>query len=157
VKPQPEATFGRAGQPENRLGDDSVIDALWLPPWVHAAVGGLVLLATFVAAALLGWRAYRGLPPGRGGHASLIAAQVILMVQALIGIKLLDQGLGPKQLYIHYVGGLAPLMFMLLFYWLPPRSQQRRWTPFGLSSAAFVFAVMAFTIGQSYVASGSGL
>lgn len=130
-----------------------MIDSFWLPPLVHEAVGGMVLLLTFAAAAVLGWRAFKGLPVGKAGNIVMIAAQLILMAQALIGIKLLDQGLGPKQLYIHYVGGLAPLMFMLVYYWLPKQRQQRRWTPFSLSSAAFVFAVMAFTIGQSYVAS----
>lgn len=134
-----------------------MIDAFWLPSWVHVAVGGLVLLVTFFCAALIGWRAFKGLPLGWGGRVSMIVAQIFLMVQALIGIKLLDQGLGPLQLYIHYVGGLAPLMFILVFYWLPARVQQRRWLPFGLTGAAFVFAVMAFTIGQSYVATGSGI
>lgn len=129
-----------------------MIDSLWLPPLVHEAVGGLVLLLTFAAAAVLGWRALKGLPVGKSGNALMIAAQVILMVQALLGIKLLAQGLNMRQIYIHYIGGLAPLMFMLLYYWLPKSSQERRWTPFGLSSAAFVFAVMAFTIGRSYIA-----
>jgi hypothetical protein len=133
-----------------------MIDSLFLPSWVHSALGGFVLLSTFLTAALLGWRAWKGLPIGRTGHAALIVSQVFLMVQALVGIKLLDQGLGVRQLYIHYVGGLAPLMFMLVYYWLPPGQQKRRLVPFGLSSAAFVFAVMAFTIGQSYVASFSG-
>lgn len=75
------------------------------------------------------------------------------MIQALVGIKLLDQGLGPLQLYIHYVGGLAPLMFMLLFYWLPEQQRARRWLPSTFSSLGFVFALMSFTIGASYVAS----
>lgn len=131
-----------------------MIDALWLPPWVHSAVGGLVLLTTFTAAAVLGWLAFRKRPLGRAGYAALILAQVVLMVQALLGIKLLDQGLGPLQLYIHYVGGLAPLMFMLAFYWLPQRTRQLRWVPPAISTLGFVFALMAFTIGASYVPGG---
>ena len=74
------------------------------------------------------------------------------MVQVLIGIKLLDQGLGPLQLYIHYLGGLGAFFFYLLLYWLPVRVREARWTPFSLSSLAFLFAFMAFTIGSSYVA-----
>lgn len=129
-----------------------MIDAIWVPPWIHYAVGGLVLLVTFLAAAVLLWQGFRRRPVGKLGHAALIAAQIVLMIQALIGIKLLDQGLGPLQLYIHYVGGLAPLMFMLVFYWLPERQRQRRWLPSTFSSLGFVFALMAFTIGASYVA-----
>lgn len=82
----------------------------------------------------------------------MIVAQVFLMVQALLGIKLLDQGLGPLQLYIHYVGGLAPLLFYMAYYWLPASFLRRwPWTATLVSAAAFLFAVMAFFIGRSYV------
>lgn len=123
---------------------------------MHASVGGLVLIATLVAFLWSGWRALARKPLGWFGQAVFILSQAVLMIQALIGIKLLDQGLGVLQLYIHYVGGLAPLAFFLVYYWLPERLRGARWTATLVTGAAFLFAVMAFFIGQSYVASGSG-
>lgn len=133
-----------------------MIDSIIVPPRVHEAVGGLVLLTTLLSMLWFAYSAFRNRPTGKAGNALLIITQAVLMVQVLIGIKLLDQGLGILQLYIHYVGGLAPLAFFLLWYWLPERSRQGRWLGAGLTAAAFMFAVMAFFIGQSYVASGSG-
>ncbi len=82
----------------------------------------------------------------------MLIAQASLMLQVLIGIKLLDQGLGPLQLYIHYIGGLGAFFFYLLLYWLPKHLVEKRWTAFSLTGLAFLFALMAFTIGSSYVA-----
>lgn len=129
-----------------------MIDAIWLSPTVHLANGGIVMALLLLALVVLGWRAVRHQPLNRFAHAVLILAQVGIMVQALLGIKLLDQGLGPAQLYIHYVGGLAPLGFLLVFYWLPERARKARWLPAGITAASFVFAVMAYTIGAAYVA-----
>lgn len=129
-----------------------MIDAIWVPPSVHVWSGTLVLLTTLAAmsvAALQGWRKRK---LGSGAYAIMIAAQLALMVQAVIGIKLLDQGLGPLQLFIHYLGGLGPLLFFFVFYWLPSPVRARRWTPFAVTSSAFVFSLMAFFIGMSYVA-----
>jgi hypothetical protein len=135
-----------------------MIDELALSPQVHVVVGTLVLVATLAAALVSGWQLWRagrlsGAMPGL-----LIATQLVLMIQALLGIKLLDQGLGVLQLYIHYVGGLAPLFFLVLLYWLPlrnPRTRAR--ATFGAATAAFIFALLAFTIGQSYVNNPPGL
>ena len=80
-----------------------------------------------------------------------VVAQATLMAQALIGIKLLDQGLGQLQLYIHYVGGLAPLLFFILTYWFPSAEPQRQTCNRAIAAAAFLFAFMAFTIGEMYV------
>jgi len=102
-----------------------------------------------VVAILFAWR---GRELGTSAHAVLIVAQVSLMVQAVIGIKLLDQGLGPLQLFIHYLGGLGPLGFFFVYYWLPRRVRLKRWTAAIVTSSAFLFAVMAFGIGMSYVA-----
>lgn len=134
-----------------------MIDSIIVPSWVHASFGGMVLLSTLAALIWSGLRALQRKPFGKAGSALFILAQVVLMVQALIGIKLLDQGMGIFQLFIHYVGGLAPLAFFFAWYWLPPSQRSRRWTAVLVSGAAFLFAVMAFFIGQSYVASGSGL
>ncbi len=133
-----------------------MIDSIIVPSWVHASFGGMVLLSTFAAMIWSGLRAIARKPFSWIGHALFIISQISLMIQALIGIKLLDQGLGVLQLYIHYVGGLAPLAFFLVYYWLPERVRAGRWTTTLVSGAGFLFAVMAFFIGQSYVASGSG-
>ena len=129
-----------------------MIDSIWLSPTVHLASGGIVMALFLLAVLVLGWRAVKHQPLNRLSHAVLILAQLGIMVQALLGIKLLDQGLGPAQLYIHYVGGLAPLGFLLVLYWLPKRVRNARWVPFGVTLASFVFAVMAYTIGAAYVA-----
>lgn len=127
-----------------------MIDAIFIPPWTHRLTGSLVLLSTLVASGWLAWLAIRRRPEGRGTHALLLAAQATLMAQALIGIKLLDQGLGQLQLYIHYVGGLAPLLFLILTYWFPA-SEPTRQTRNRAIAAAFLFALLAFGIGEAYV------
>jgi heme A synthase len=128
-----------------------MIDQLWLSPNIHVIFGAVVLAATLAALVVTALRAWRHQPLSTGGYLTLIVAQVALMVQALLGIKLLDQGLGAVQVYIHYLGGLGPLLFFLLYYWLPKGFRARRWTATGVSGAAFLFAVMAFGIGMSFV------
>ena len=130
-----------------------MIDSIWVPPSVHVYSGTVVLVATLLAMLVTAFFAWRKRKLNAGVHALLIATQVTLIVQAVIGIKLLDQGLGPMQLFIHYLGGLGPLLFFLLFYWLPRPVQARRWTAFTVTTSAFMFALMAFFIGMSYVAS----
>jgi hypothetical protein len=129
-----------------------MIDKLFLSPSVHVALGSLVLTITLIAALTTGWLAWRGRALTGRSHGLLIATQLVLMAQALVGIKLLDQGLGAAQIFIHYVGGLAPLLFFSLLYWLPLRRPQTR-TRLAAAAAggAFVFALMTFTIGQAYV------
>jgi heme A synthase len=126
---------------------DGVIDNIFVSPNVHEAVGGVVLLAMLVAT---GWTGRR--PLGGGAKVSLITAQVALMVQALIGIKLLDQGLGVAQLYIHYVGGLIPLGLFMAAGWVAWRNPvtQTRVTAL-LTLAGLLSAGMAFVIGRAYV------
>jgi heme A synthase len=127
-----------------------VIDAIWVPTSVHFVTGTLVVLVTLAALVAASVHAVRSRPLGRWTHGLFIAAQAVLAVQALIGIKLLDQGLGPLQLYIHYVGGLGPLFFYLLYYWLPASFRARRWSATWVTGAAFAFAIMAYVIGERY-------
>lgn len=129
-----------------------MIDQLALSPEVHVVVGTLVLICTLAAALVTGWQSWRTRMLAPWTQGLMIVTQLVLMAQALLGIKLLDQGLGVVQLYIHYIGGLAPLFFLILLYWLPMGSPRARaWATFGATTAAFVFALMAFAIGQSYV------
>ena len=131
-----------------------MIDWLWLPPAAHVVSGVAVLALTLLALVVSTVLAWRRRPLPAWGQAALVLAQVGLIVQALLGIKLLDQGLGPKQLYIHYLGGLGPLLFFLIFYWLPEDVRRARLTPVTVTASAFLFAVMAFGIGASFVAGG---
>lgn len=129
-----------------------MIDRIIIPSSVHVAVGMLVLTLTLAAAVLTFWHAWRKQPHARWIDAVLIGTQLVLMAQVLIGIKLLDQGAGVLQLYIHYVGGLAPMLFFLVLYWFPLRdTNKQRWALSAATGSAFVFALMAFVIGQSYV------
>ena len=127
-----------------------MIDAIWVPTSVHFLVGTLVVLTGLAAFAAAAYHGFRNRAPARWAHGLFILAQLTLAVQALIGIKLLDQGLGPLQLYIHYVGGLGPLLFYLLYYWLPAAFRARRWSATWVTGAAFVFALRAYYVGESY-------
>lgn len=107
-----------------------------------------ITLASFLVAVLF---VLRKQPLPGWAKALLIAAQLALMVQALIGIKLLDQGSGFSQLYIHYLGGLAPLLFFMLMYWFPTRDALKQSRASAMvAGGAFVFAFMAFSIGSAY-------
>lgn len=130
-----------------------MIDSIWVPPSVHVWSGTVVLAATLIAMLFAAFRGYRNQHLGAVGNVIIIVTQLVLVVQAVIGIKLLDQGLGPLQLFIHYLGGLGPLLFFLVYYWLPRPVQARRWTPLAVTGSAFLFSLMAFGIGMSYVAS----
>lgn len=127
-----------------------MIDSIWVPTSVHFIFGTITVLATLLAFAAGVVSAVRKAALPLWGHVAFIVAQVALAVQVLIGIKLLDQGLGPMQLYVHYLGGTGALFFFLLYYWLPERVRQGRWTAAVLSGMAFLFTMMAFGIGESY-------
>ncbi|MCC6168522.1 MAG: hypothetical protein IT329_14970 [Caldilineaceae bacterium] len=130
-----------------------MIDAIFVPPTVHLTTGTLVLITGLLALVATGRAAWRKWPFSRGVHALFILFQIALMVQALIGVKLLDQGLGPLQLYIHYVGGLAPLGFVFLFYWFPGADSVAKSRRAVLVTAlSFVFVLMTFAVGSMYVA-----
>lgn len=132
-----------------------MIDAINLSPTVHIVVGTLVLLTSVVAMLVTGRAALKKQGAGRGVKLSMVALQVALMLQALVGIKLLDQGLGPLQLYIHYLGGLAPLAFCILPYWLPATSETGQTKRVAIAAlASFVFVMMTFAIGSMYVPGG---
>lgn len=133
-----------------------MIDRIGVPPIVHRDVGIAVLVITFTAFLVAALCAVRRRTLPGWSKPLFIAAQVVLMVQALIGIKLLDQGSGFVQLYIHYVGGLGPLLFYMLMYWFPARDDLRRTRVAALvTGSAFLFAVMAYTIGGAYAGTPS--
>ncbi len=115
-------------------------------------VSGLVVLVTMTAAtAAVIWHAVRNEALGKPALVSVGAAQLSLTVQLLLGIKLLDQGQGILQLYIHYVGGLAPLGAFLIGGWFA-RGDDARSTRIlaALLAIGSLSAIMAFTIGRAY-------
>ena len=131
---------------------DGIIDNVFVSPAVHQAMGMVVLVTMLVATGWSARLAFSARPLDGVARVSLIAAQVALMVQALIGIKLLDQGLGVAQLYIHYVGGLIPLGLFIAASWVAWRDPvtHARVTAV-LSAVGLLSAGMAFVIGRAYV------
>ena len=127
-----------------------MIDSIWVPSSVHFAVGTAVVLTTLASLVTAVVYAVRRRTLPRWAHGLFIVTQVVLATQLLIGIKLLDQGLGPRQLFVHYLGGTGTLFFYLLFYWLPEPRRSARWTATVLTGMAFLFALMSFGIGESY-------
>lgn len=132
-----------------------MIDSIILSPNIHMMTGGLTLLASFLTLVVTSWAAWKKKQFTVLAQASLIFFQLVLMVQVLVGIKLLDQGLGPLQLYIHYLGGLAPIGFCLIFYWLPIKDDVKRSrSAVGVATLSVVFVLMTFVIGSMYVPGG---
>lgn len=126
-----------------------MIDSIIVSPMTHMIVGTAVLFSNLLFLIIVGRLAWKKHTISSIGKASFILFQVVLAVQILIGIKLLDQGLGVLQLYIHYLGGLAPLGFCLLYYWLPTKNehiQSRRLATVAIASFLFVF--LTFAVGS---------
>lgn len=133
-----------------------MIDSIIVPSSIHLTLGIFVLASNALVLLISGWLAYKRQPLNRWVSATFILFQLVLMVQVLLGIKLLDQGLGILQLYIHYLGGLAPLFFCLLFYWISPGKDlivRNRWVLI-VSALALFFTLLTFTVGRIYVADG---
>lgn len=128
-----------------------MIDSIFVAPAVHMAVGSLVLLTNLVFLMTVAWLVWqkKELSPLAGFF--FILFQATLMLQVLIGIKLLDQGLGQLQLYIHYLGGLAPLAFCLIYYWLPtPKGMTKNRRLLVVAIASFFFVLLTFFVGSTY-------
>ncbi|MFP5309536.1 MAG: hypothetical protein ACLGIR_08160 [Actinomycetes bacterium] len=147
------ATEASEGGGDPRIApQDGIIDNLYVSPAFHRTLGLTVvvlLLATSAWLVALGVRR-RGLDlPGR---LLLVGTQVVLMVQVLVGIKLLDQGLGTAQLYIHYVGGVLPLGGFLAASWIGWRSDETRARALAvLTVLGTLSAIGAYVIGGAYV------
>jgi hypothetical protein len=132
------------------LGDGR-IDNFIVDTSVHLNTGVAVLVTMTAALALVARRALADEPIDRPAGLAIVAAQVALAVQVLLGIKLLDQGQGIVQLYIHYVGGLIPLGAFLAGGWLARGDTGRSSRILTvLLAVGYVSALMAFFIGRAY-------
>lgn len=130
---------------EGRI-DNVIVDAS-----VHLAAGVVVLVTMTVATVLVARHALANRAIDRPTRWSLLAAQLALIVQVLLGIKLLDQGQGIVQLYIHYVGGLIPLGAFLAGGWLARGDDGRSSRILAaMLVVGEVSALMAFFIGRAF-------
>lgn len=133
-----------------------MIDAIVVPSTVHLTIGTLVLISNLLALFVTVRAAWRKAAFSTGIHLFFMLFQVVVMLQVLVGIKLLDQGLGPLQLYIHYIGGAAPIAFALLFYWFPGKDGAVKSRRAALVTAlSFLFVLMTSTIGSMYTPGGA--
>lgn len=132
------------------------IDNFIISPSVHQLNGALAVAALLATAVWLTLRAVRRQPFDRTSQVLVAASQVFLMIQALLGIKLLDQGMGVVQLYIHYIGGLLPLGFFLVLGWIRFADPVRRARVLAaVVDVSLVSATMAYLIGEAYVNRGA--
>ena len=135
---------------DNHLGDGR-IDNFIIDSSAHLVTGLIVLLTMTAATLLVGRHALRNEPVTRPSFIVMAVAQIALIVQILLGIKLLDQGQGIVQLYIHYVGGLIPMGAFLLGAWFARGDSGRSSRVlFGLLVVGYASAMMAFFIGRSF-------
>ena len=138
--------LARAGE----LGDGR-IDNTIISTSVHVVTGTVVLVSMTIATLLVTRHAVAGRAIDAATKVALTVAQVALVVQVLLGIKLLDQGQGIVQLYIHYIGGLAPLGAFLAAGWFARGDSPRSTRVLAVLLALGVFsAFMAFFIGRAY-------
>ena len=82
---------------------------------------------------------------------SIGGAVLALAAQVLLGIKLLDQGQGIVQLYIHYVGGLIPMAAFLAAGWFASGDSGKSSRGLAvLMTVGYASTLMAFFIGRAY-------
>ena len=132
------------------LGDGR-IDNTIISSSVHVVTGVVVLVAMTVATVLVIRHAVANRPIDGPTRLALLVAQLALVVQVLLGIKLLDQGQGIVQLYIHYIGGLMPLGSFLAAGWFARGDSPASTRVLAvLISIGSFSAFMAFFIGRAY-------
>lgn len=135
---------------DSHLGDGN-IDNFIISSSVHFWTGAAVLLTMTVLAALVLRHAAKNEPINAMTKTALLLATAALAAQILLGIKLLDQGQGISQLYIHYVGGMIPMGAFLAAGWFARGDTGRSTRALAvLIAVGYVSAIMAFFIGRSF-------
>lgn len=131
---------------------DGTLDNLIVDSSVHLWTGGVTVAAMALSTLLVTLHVARRQPLSRLTGIVMFLTAAVATVQVLLGIKLLDQGQGISQLYIHYVGGLIPIGAFLAGGWLARGDSVR--APrilLVLLAIGLASAFMAFTIGRAYV------
>ncbi len=134
------------------FGPSLDIGALLASPSIHMETGALVLIASLASFIVAGWLTWKKQPLTSLASRLFIVTQVALIAQLLMGIGLVEEGFGSFQFYTHYLGGIAPLAFFLLFYWLRPNDRMKETRlAMVMSGAALLFVLMAFAAGSMHV------
>ncbi len=145
-----ELAAGARRAAESSLGDGR-IDNWIISSSVHVTLGVLVLVSMTTAVGWIGWLAVQNRPIDLTGKVAVTVAQLVLALQVLVGIKLLDQGQGIVQLYIHYLGGLTPMgAFLVGGWWVRGETPRSNRILAVLVAIGWISAVMAFFIGRAY-------
>lgn len=138
-------------QIQSQVLGDGRIDNFIISSTVHVVTGILVLLTMTAATGLTLRHAVRNEAIGGPAKLSIGGAGLALAAQVLLGIKLLDQGQGIVQLYIHYVGGLIPMGAFLAAGWFARGDSGRSSRGLAaLMTVGYASALMAFFIGRAY-------
>lgn len=146
------ADFGGASLFQQSGLGDGRIDNVIIDRSAHLYTGAAVLITLTIAVVLVVRHAIRNEALGNLAGMFVGLAGAALTVQILIGIKLLDQGQGISQLFIHYVGGLIPMGAILFGGWFARGDSGRSSRIFaGLLVIGYISALMAFFIGRAYV------
>ena len=136
---------------QSQVLGDGRIDNFIISSSVHVITGITVLLTMTAATGLTLWHASRNEAIRGPAKLSIGSAGLALAAQVLLGIKLLDQGQGIVQLYIHYVGGLIPMGAFLAAGWFARGDSGRSTRGLAaLMTVGYASALMAFFIGRAY-------
>ncbi len=131
---------------------EGVIDNIIIDPSLHRWWGAFAVASVAVVVLMVGRHVVRSEPVGSATRWGFVVAQVALTVQLLLGIKLLDQGMGIVQLYIHYVGGLIPLGVFLVGGWVARGDTVRSARILlAMLGVGLLSGIMAYSIGLAYV------
>ena len=130
---------------------DGVIDNIVVRPVVHLIVGSLVIISFVVFAAWMIKALIQRRPWDRTSLILLGACEVILAVQVLIGVKLLDQGEGIFQLFIHYAGGLLPIAIFVVAGWIDFGDAVKKTRAYAVCALVSLgIILMTYFIGEAY-------
>lgn len=128
-----------------------MIDSIIVPPSVHIAVAVTLVIVSVVATLVVVLTAVRNRPLSPLAQGLMILTQIMLLVQLLIGVKLLDQGMGTIQLYVHYMGGILPIALFLAMRWLPNFERHQARISAAVMVVTLATVVMTATIGSAFV------
>jgi hypothetical protein len=128
-----------------------MIDSIIVPPSVHITAAIALVAVSLAATLMVALAALRSRPLSPLAQGLMILTQIMLLVQLLIGVKLLDQGMGTIQLYVHYMGGILPIALFLAMRWLPNFERYQARISAAVMVVTLASVVMTATIGSAFV------